>query len=177
MADYFNYEGVKSHMGALDSKFSEFAEELRKANLCVNEVVHNSPESAIYGDLGANMLNTWNENASTFGDFYENFNSWSALMASIISTYATFENNAVRNVVANNQSNGANLKGIQETRSALIQKEKLKEIETLPYRGEKPNIENLPYVYSDGDEGAKIEYLNDVDSEKSDDSNGVYYSI
>lgn len=119
MADIFNYEGVKSCMGTLDSKFSEFAEILKKANDYVNENIHVSHDSALYGDLGKKMLDSWNENASTFSDFYENFTSWSQLMASIMASYGNFENQTVQQALGTHQTTGAKMKGVQETRDAI----------------------------------------------------------
>lgn len=119
MADIFNYEGVKACMGTLDSKFSEFAEILKKANDYVNENIHVSHDSALYGDLGKKMLDSWNENASTFSDFYENFTSWSQLMASIMASYGNFENQTVQQALGNHQTTGAKMKGVQETRDAI----------------------------------------------------------
>lgn len=119
MADIFNYEGVKACMGTLDSKFSEFAEILKKANDYVNENIHVSHDSALYGDLGKKMLDSWNENASTFSDFYENFTSWSQLMASIMASYGNFENQTVQQALGTHQTTGAKLKGVQETRDAI----------------------------------------------------------
>lgn len=131
MADIFNYEGVKACMGTLDSKFSEFAEILKKANDYVNENIHVSHDSALYGDLGKKMLDSWNENASTFSDFYENFTSWSQLMASIMASYGNFENQTVQQALGTHQTTGANLKGVQETRDALAYNTQLKDQKAL----------------------------------------------
>ena len=119
MADFFNYEGVEACMGTLDHKFSEFAEILKKANDYVNENIHVSHDSALYGNLGKKMLDSWNENASTFSDFYENFTAWSQLMSSIMASYGNFENQTVKNAIGQNQSSGATLKGVAETRAAI----------------------------------------------------------
>ena len=117
--DYFEYKGVQECQKNIDTKFSELAEILKSANDYMNANIQTSAsESAIKGDLGQRFLDDWNANASTFSDFYENFSSWSTLMASIIEQYGTFEIDAVSNAIGNNQSSGATLKGVAETREA-----------------------------------------------------------
>lgn len=114
--DFFDYKGVKDVMDKLDIKFSEFAELLKNANDYINKNINVSTESAIYGVLGNDILDTWNQNASTFGDFYENFSTWSQLVASIANSYASFENNTVKSVISENKSNGSNMAGVQNSR-------------------------------------------------------------
>ena len=91
----FDYEEVKKTMEALDGEFKKFAETLKKANDLINESINVSYESAVYsksGDgVGAKFLKQWNDNASTFGDFYNNFEGWSKLVTLISSNNAEFE--------------------------------------------------------------------------------------
>lgn len=114
--EIFDYKGVKDVMDKLDMKFAEFAELLKNANDCINKNVNVSAESAIYGVLGNDILDTWNQNASTFGDFYENFSTWSQLVASIANSYASFENSTAKSAISEHKSNGANMAGIQNSR-------------------------------------------------------------
>lgn len=119
MEDFFDYNGVQECQKQLDVKFSEFASMLKDANDYMNDNIDVSHDSAIFGELGKKFLAEWNENASTFSDFYENFRAWSELMGSIMASYGTFEMDTVKNAMAANESSGAGLRGVQETRAAL----------------------------------------------------------
>lgn len=114
--DFFDYKGVKDVMGGLELKFAEFAELLKNVNDYINNNINVSTESAIYGILGADILETWNQNASTFGDFYDNFETWSQLVASIANSYASFEVDTVKNAFGSNQSNGSKMSGVESNR-------------------------------------------------------------
>ena len=144
--DFFDYKGVQTCQINIDKKFNELANLLKSANDYMNANIQTSAnESAIKGDLGKRFLDDWNANASTFGDFYENFSSWSLLMASIIEQYGTFELEAVKNAIKENQSTGATLKGVAETRAAQAYNEELwkAEQEQLEMIGESCNPEHL----------------------------------
>lgn len=119
MDDFFDYAGVQDCQGLLDKKFSEIAELLKDTNDYMNDNIDVSHDSALYGVLGKKMLADWNENSSTFSDFYENFRAWSELMGSIISSYGTFEMDTVKEALTASESSGAGLRGVQETREAL----------------------------------------------------------
>ena len=124
--DFFEYKGVQTCQVNIDKKFKELAECLKGANDYMNAHIDTAAdETAIKGELGKRFLDDWNMNASTFGDFYENFSSWSLLMASIIEQYGTFELEAVKNAIKENQSTGATLKGVAETRAAQAVNEEL----------------------------------------------------
>lgn len=127
--DFFDYTGVKSCMDSLDQKFSEFAELLRSVNDYMNDNIHIDHHSAIFGLLGEKFLNDWNENASTFGDFYENFSVWSQLMVNIMNQYGGFDDAAVKNAIGQNQSSGATLAGVAETRAAIWENNQLKDFQ------------------------------------------------
>ena len=114
--DFFDYKGVKEVMGSLELKFSEFSELLKNINDYVNDNVNVSTDSAIYGILGADILDTWNQNASTFGDFYENFETWNQLIASIANSYASFEVDTVKNAFGANKSDGSKMAGVESSR-------------------------------------------------------------
>lgn len=117
--DFFDYQNVQKCQVQIDDKFRELAECLKSANDYMNAHIDTAPnETAIKGVLGERFLEDWNINASTFSDFYENFSSWSSLMASIIEEYGTFEQEAVKNAIGKNQSTGVTLKGVAATRAA-----------------------------------------------------------
>ncbi len=114
MAETFNSEGVKAKMSELETHFQKFAETLKDINTTVNELVNNGPDSAIFGEVGSSLLNTWNYNSSTFGDFHANFQNWTEVVSVIAANNAQF-------VVAAEsiyRSNGANLEGVQDKRAA-----------------------------------------------------------
>ena len=127
--DKFDYIGVKGCMDTLDNKFSEFAELLRSINDYMNENISLDHHSAIFGILGDKYLSDWNENASTFGDFYENFSVWSQLMVNIMNQYGGFENASVKNAIGQNQASGATLAGVAETRAAIWENNQLKDFQ------------------------------------------------
>lgn len=114
--DLFDYSGVKDVMGNLELKFADFADLLKKANDLINANINVSNDSAIYGVLGADILDTWNESASTFGDFKENFSVWTQLIASAANSYAAFQNDTVKNAVEFVKPTGSSLKGVQDNR-------------------------------------------------------------
>lgn len=118
--DFFEYQGVQTCQINIDNKFSEMAELLKSVNDYMNFHIHcpETEECALRGELGKRFLDDWNMNASTFSDFYENFHSWSLLMGDIIRQYGTFDLDAVKDAIESNQSTGATLKGVAETRAA-----------------------------------------------------------
>lgn len=118
----FNAEGVKSSVAELETAFTDFANILKDINVVINENVNVGPDkSAVFGTVGTNLLNTWNENASTFGDFKANFDNWSKLVAIIEANNLSFEEEAI----ATYKSNGGNLAGIQSKRDELFVKQAL----------------------------------------------------
>ena len=56
----------------------------------MNELVNNGADSAIFGEVGSTLLNTWNYNASTFGDFHNNFQNWTEVVSVIAANNAEF---------------------------------------------------------------------------------------
>ncbi len=71
---------------------------------------------AIYGDLGATLLDSWENTASTFPAFIENFSAWSTVVAQAAGNYADFENQ-VKGIRSDNPL-GWNTGGIQDSRVA-----------------------------------------------------------
>lgn len=113
-AEKFDYAAVKSSMDSLNTIFEEFAKNLRDINNEINDNVNVGPDSALFGEYGARLLDTWNQNASTFGDFYENFNSWSEMVTTIAANNESFEYDALRTI-------GSNADGVLASRKAKAQ--------------------------------------------------------
>ncbi|MBQ8659777.1 MAG: hypothetical protein IJ475_02955 [Bacilli bacterium] len=108
----FDYEGVKAKMTELEDLFERFGKRLSEINLYVNENVDVGPGSAIFGDAGYGALTSWNENASTFGDFKANFDKWSQLVTIISMNNMQFEGETFR-------TTGGTLSGVQTARETL----------------------------------------------------------
>ena len=108
----FDYDGVKTKMADLEGLFTRFADKLQEVNMRINEEVCVSFDSAIYGETGLNLLNTWNENAATFSDFKANFDKWSQLVTVISMNNMELEGELFR-------TTGSNLTGVQDRRSEL----------------------------------------------------------
>ena len=115
MNDTFNVEEVKTKMSTLETKFEEFATTLKDVNTVVNELVNNGADSAIFGEVGSTLLNTWNYNASTFGDFHNNFQNWTEVVSVIAANNAEFVVTA-ESIYANH---GGNLDGVAEARKTF----------------------------------------------------------
>ena len=90
VTEKFNVEEVKNKMDTLETAFNALSDALSEANKIVNEEVNVGPESALFGELGTVLLNTWNENASTFGDFHANFESWAQIVSVIAANNISF---------------------------------------------------------------------------------------
>lgn len=134
MNESFNINDVKSKMDNLEDLFTGMSEALSSINQVVNENINVGPESAIFGELGANFLNTWNANASTFGDFHANFESWSQVVAVISSNVDKFDQETI-NMYKDNGStltgvNGDNERvSISELRSIKAKEDTLKTVD------------------------------------------------
>lgn len=87
----FNIEEVKDKMSILEGYFDKLSNTLSEINRTVNEEINVGPESAVFGQLGTQLLGTWNANASTFGDFHANFESWSQIVAIIAANNTAFD--------------------------------------------------------------------------------------
>lgn len=111
-AEKFDYQGVKTKMGELEDLFEKFAKKLTDINMYLNENVNVGPGSAIFGEAGSGVLNAWNENAATFGDFKANFDKWSQLVAIVQMNNMELEGENFR-------STGGTLSGVQASRDAI----------------------------------------------------------
>ncbi len=82
--EVFNGPDLQTKAGALETAFSEFAQVLGEVNTYVNAEVNTSHDKCVFGPgYGTQLLKLWNDNASTFGDFHANFESWSQAIAII----------------------------------------------------------------------------------------------
>ncbi len=115
MATHFNYGNMQAHMKNLDANFAYFADTLKKANDLVNDFVSVSPSSSIYGEKAKKILNLWNQNASTFGDFYQNFESWSALLVNALDEYRKLE----ESIFSASQTMGDTADGVAKSREQV----------------------------------------------------------
>ena len=96
ITEKFNVEEVKNKMNTLETAFNALSDALSEANKIVNEEVNVGPESALFGELGTILLNTWNENASTFGDFHANFESWAQVVSVIAANNMSFTEETIK---------------------------------------------------------------------------------
>ena len=96
ITEKFNVEEVKNKMNTLETAFNALSDTLSEANKIVNEEVNVGPESALFGELGTILLNTWNENASTFGDFHANFESWAQVVSVIAANNMSFTEETIK---------------------------------------------------------------------------------
>ncbi len=94
MAEKFDYNKVQSTIEDLEVLFDTFADKLRIANDAVTEYVNNGP--TIYGDYGKALLNLWDENSSTFGDFKANFDDWVKMVTIVGINNQNFEANITK---------------------------------------------------------------------------------
>ena len=113
--EYFNYEGIKSCFDELDAEFAAFAKTLETLNNTVQEKINVGPDSGVLGGYGTSIINLWNSNASTFGDFYKNFESWSATVISLANANGGFEG-LTADMFSNHQSTGGTLDGVHDLR-------------------------------------------------------------
>lgn len=95
MAERFDVENVKSKMAEIEAVFEQFANTLKQLNDYVETSINVSPDSAVYGDVGGRTLQIWDSNASTFGDFHANFESWAQVISLISASNQEFTNAAV----------------------------------------------------------------------------------
>ena len=105
---------VKEKMTAIEGKFAEFAKVLQEINNTMEMNVNKNENSAVFGKCGAAELSAWSDNASTFGDFYNNFNNWSALVSAVSANNIALQND----VISKYRSTGDKLDGVAEARAA-----------------------------------------------------------
>lgn len=114
-SDYkFDIDKLKGKMDEMEQHFATLADTLSNINDAWNTKV-NVLDQAIFGNFGGQLLATWEANASTFGDFYKNFENWSAVVSTAIANNIDLE----ADVINNYKSNGATLDGVDEARKYL----------------------------------------------------------
>ncbi len=105
---------LKNKMGEMDAHFSTLSNTLKRINDQWNTSV-NILDKAIFGSYGEKILSTWNENAATFGDFYKNYENWSALVNTAIAKNIDLEND----IFEKYRSTAGNLDGVKEARDHI----------------------------------------------------------
>ncbi len=108
----FNVAKVKNQMQTIENHFSAFQETMKSINSYVETNVNASLASSAYGSLGGKLLSIWNNNASTFQDFYDNFDNWSQVVAIISANNNQFAVDAK----ATYRDNAGTLDGVKEAR-------------------------------------------------------------
>ncbi|HIS18184.1 MAG TPA: hypothetical protein IAC02_06210 [Candidatus Coprovivens excrementavium] len=108
----FDVEQVRSTMSNLETTFTSFADALKKINDYIETIVNAGADSAILGEYGNKLLQIWSSNASTFGDFYANFEAWSETVAVVSATNEDF----VVDTLALYRDNGSTMNGVKEAR-------------------------------------------------------------
>lgn len=111
----FSSTAVQTKMKAIDGLFSEFAAVLKYINDDIQTNVNVGVDSAIFGEYGTAIKSAWDENAATFGDFYKNFNNWSALVSAATANNIDLSNEAI----ALYNSTGDKLDGVPEAVQAI----------------------------------------------------------
>ncbi len=113
MADEkFNILKVKNKMGIIENHFAAFQETMKSINSFIETNVNASVASSVFGDLGSKLINIWNHNASTFQDFYDNFDNWAQVVAIISANNNQFAVEAQ----ATYRDNAGTLDGVKEAR-------------------------------------------------------------
>lgn len=103
---------VKTHVSNLEGYFDEFSKLMTGINEYMADRINVGPESAVFGEAGRHLWAIWDENASTFGDFYANFDTWSKMVTIIMANGLEFTEETINTY----KSKGSNLDGIQEKR-------------------------------------------------------------
>lgn len=103
---------VKTHVSNLEGYFDEFSKLMTGINEYMADRINVGPESAVFGEAGRHLWAIWDENASTFGDFYANFDTWSKMVTIIMANGLEFTEETINTY----KSKGSSLNGIQERR-------------------------------------------------------------
>lgn len=117
MADAkFDFEAMKSVMSSISTDFTTLATAFDTINDAVTTKLNVTADSSVYGDVGDDLLDVWSANASTFGDFKKNFETWSETMTIIHNRNQSFSDEAVASF-ASNTSSGLSLDGVADARN------------------------------------------------------------
>ena len=112
----FNKEQVEKHLNVINDLFENVSEIFKDSNDYVNERVNTGVNSALFGNLANRLLEVWNQNAATFGDFKLNFEEWSKMISLIMTNNLQFE----EETVSLYKNTGANLNGVNDKRASLL---------------------------------------------------------
>lgn len=119
--EIFNADEMKKYAQSLDTVFESFANVLAQVNELVNSEVNASCDKCVYGAYGANLLNLWNNNASTFSDFKKNFTSWSQAVAVISNSNLNAQ--TIAEAIYANRTTGMDLMTADGTQSVADKRE------------------------------------------------------
>ncbi len=111
-SELFNAYMVGYKMNVIEGYFAAFSDTLNQINGFVEANVNASLASSAYGDLGGKLLSIWDNNASTFSDFHDNFDTWSQVVAVISANNKTFAVEAQDTY----RDNAGTLNGVQDAR-------------------------------------------------------------
>ena len=113
----FDAQLVGQDMSNLEDCFSNFATTLKELNSYIETIINAGSDSAILGDYGSKLLEIWNSNSSTFGDFHANFEAWNSVVGVISVNKSEFE----ISTEAAYRDNASTLDGIQEARTFVAE--------------------------------------------------------
>lgn len=113
----FDVEQVKTAMNDLEDIFNNFAEALKSINDYIETMINAGEDSAILGEYGTKLIQIWNANASSFGDFHANFEAWSETVAIIGANNEDF----VVDALALYRDNGSTLDGVKDARDFVAE--------------------------------------------------------
>ena len=121
MNESIDIESVQARVSKLNERFDKMSQALDEINDFINDHMNVGPEnSAVFGDAGRKIRANWNENASTFGDFRANFDSWTKLISIVQANTDNFTREAMATYLKGNVSTGATLDGVQESREKIF---------------------------------------------------------
>ena len=147
--ELFNSENLQAASSRLDEIFEEFANTLMELNELVNESVNVSPESCVFGGgYGAQLLDMWNQNTSTFSDFKSNFNAWSQAITVIANR--NLNTDAIVKAIYNNRTTGADLMGSGNKTISQIREEIMEQDAIVSGTTNSRNGETLNYYDDNG---------------------------
>lgn len=105
----FEYENIWKIRNELDGKYSEFAKILKDSVELIKGEMNEGDDSAFNCAASQKFVNLWDDNISTFADFYENFNAWSQAMTVASTNFSDYEE-----LIKMNRTTGASMDGIKE---------------------------------------------------------------
>ena len=120
----FDFDKMQEVMGEISEEFGTLSSLLDKTTKAVTDAINVSPDSAVYGIVGDDLLDLWDANSSTFGDFKKNFEVWAETMTVIRNRSVAFDEEAVaafkgelKETFEGNKTTALSLDGVQENRT------------------------------------------------------------